>query len=488
MADFGNNLSFNILSTIKNIGKQAKEILSKANPQAEKIEKKMVQQAQTEVSNKNISNDNSKSTTNQTTANTGTTNQGVLNASNKPQNILTTNQQSNVNVQQQATPAQVDFQGPKDLPAYAGIANMSLKSWIAGRDNSILPKTESGEKELVITLLGIKGFQRQSYDGAGSDAGSDGGKNSKAYRLLGKNKTLLLLSHIFSGIEQTGTRETDILVNIANFNKLGSALGEEGDSLKTAEEKLSPPYPVDLQTLEKLDPKTIKYLNQLLALPAEFPQCLRLFAGDKVEISEKELWAFLLQRFEVAQSQLFGVDELLSISVSKFIPLLSEAFPLVLPLVLLYYPLPLPQVKEQYDFDNSWKKKNKKNEEDIIASCEIYYLSKTRGRFLIKLILTKSHELSMDIQTSPINNGIVRDLEFAISESMYLLKYPPSLADLNVLLAEEVYEATDKDEELSIVSTGPIRLEIVLGVYACLIVLNKLNEDPDPSGLIEMAE
>jgi hypothetical protein len=94
----------------------------------------------------------------------------------------------------------------------------------------------------------------------------------------------------------------------------------------------------------------------------------------------------------------------------------------------------------------------------------------------------------MDIQTSSINNGIVRDLEFAISESMYLLKYPPSLADLNVLLTKEVYEATDKDEELSIVSDGPIRLEIVLATYACLVVLNKLNQEPDASGLIEMTE
>ena len=422
MNDFGNKLSFNILSTIKNLGKQAKEILNKTNPQAEKVDKKLVQQSQAELSNKNVPADSTKSTTNQTTVNTGTTNQAVLNVSNKPQAILATDQKSNVNVEKHPTPAQVNFQGPKDLPAYAGIANMSLKSWIATRDNNALPKTDSNEKELVVTLLGIKGFQKQSYDGAGSDAGSDSGRNSKGYRLLGKNKTLLLLPHIFSGVEQTGTRETDILVNIANFNKLGSSLGEESDLQKTVEEKLAPPYPADIQTLEKLDPKAIKYLNQLLALPSEFPECLRLFAGDKVEINEKELWAFMLQRFEAAQAQLFGVDELLSASVAKFIPLLSDAFPLVLPLVLLYYPLPLPQIKEQYDFQDAWKKKNERNEEDIIASSEIYYLSKARGRFLIKLVFTKSHELSMDIQTSSINNGIVRDLEFAISESMYLLK------------------------------------------------------------------
>ena len=71
---------------------------------------------------------------------------------------------------------------------------------------------------------------------------------------------------------------------------------------------------------------------------------------------------------------------------------------------------------------------------------------------------------------------------------MFLLENSPKLADLNVLLTGEIYKATDIDEELSIISTGTLRLEIIIAAYSALSILNKTNEEPDPSGLIEMID
>ncbi|MBI3590440.1 MAG: hypothetical protein HY094_03555 [Candidatus Melainabacteria bacterium] len=493
MTGFGNNLSFNILSAIKNIGKQAKEVLNKEIfNKANQIEQttKNIQQAQANL-NQNPVNQSISLAENQSTLLTNNAaSQAALNTSNQPQTNLNSDIKNISNIQVKPTPSQAEFQGPKDLPAYAGIANMSLKSWIAGHDSKNLVNVEPRGKELTTTLEGIKGFQRQNQEGFDGD--SEKGRNAKGLKLPNRNKNLLILSHIFSDIEQSGSQETELFVNITNFKKLGSSL-KENESNSTEEElysdiKLAPPLPNELQKLDSLDPTQIKYLHQLLALPSEFPECLRLFAKDNIEINPRDLNSFLMQRLELAQGQIFGGDKFLNKTISDFVPLLKHIdFPVLLPLILLYYPLPLPNIKE-FDFLHEWRKKKKEANKDldIIASCEIYYLSKIRGRFLLKFLLNEKQELSFDVQTSAENNGIVQDLEVAVAESMYLLEKPPLLTDLNVMLTEEIYKATDLDEELSIVSTGPLRLEIVLAVYAVLIALNKLNDEPDPSGLIEM--
>jgi len=154
---------------------------------------------------------------------------------------------------------------------------------------------------------------------------------------------------------------------------------------------------------------------------------------------------------------------------------------------LLYYPLPFPYIAEKPEFLKEWKSKKKKNGQiSILASCNVYYVSNAMGRFLIKLELNEKHELSLDIQTSRENYDFINNLELAVAEGMFLLQNPPLLSDLNVLLSEEIYKATDINEELSIVSDGPLRLEIILAVYSILTVLNKFSNDPAPSGLIDM--
>ena len=95
----------------------------------------------------------------------------------------------------------------------------------------------------------------------------------------------------------------------------------------------------------------------------------------------------------------------------------------------------MPILKEKIDFIKEWKISKKEKREAIIASCEIYYASKVRGRFLIKFELTHDCELSVDIQTAKENNGIAKDIELAIEEGMFLLEKPPRLSELNVLLA-----------------------------------------------------
>lgn len=488
MGEFGNNLSLNILSKLKNIGKHAKEILSKHGPGEKQVQKvENVQDPKTTVS-KSLINTNSNVPVNQPTVNSPQVTQSALNSSSEPQVILTSNMKASQNVQNQTSPTQVEFQGPKDLPPYAGIANMSLKSWVASQETKTFAKTDSGEKLLTSTLEGIKGFQRKSYDPSGEHPEDE--SSPRIYR-LSRGKGLLLLSHIFSALEKSALSETELLININSFKKLGQALIEGDPSQKKqAETKLSPPIPDEFQNLDSVGLKQIKFLNQLLALPKGFPEGLRLFAKEGIQLSERDLHSFLTQRLHVVQEQVFGLDNFLSVNIANFAPLLNQAdYPLMLPLLLLYYPLPLPHIKHKDDDVFDWQgRKKEEYEENVLAACEIYYMSKTRGRFLLRFKLSINHELSLTVQTSSINNGIVSDIEKAVSESMYLIEYPPNLSDLNIFLTKEIYKATDIDEELSIMSTGPLRIEIILAAYAALVVLNKLNEEPDPHGLIEMLE
>lgn len=493
MSNFGNNLSFNIFSTLKNLSNKAKDVLQNKNQVQQPLEKDIQPNQQTQVKpnqSQTLLNTNSNIPLNQSTLTNNALNQTSLNTVNQNQTNLNMELRNNLNNNQpQATPVQGDFQGAKDLPAYAGISNMSLKSWIAGQDNNSMAKNESGEKQLTSTLEGIKGFQKQNYEGS-----DDGSNRQSGSSKLSKNKALLILSHIFSSVEQSGAQETEVLVNLSNFKKLGSSTNTEStlsQNENSDEVKLSPPLPGEFENQPNLDKLQVKYLHHLLSLPNEFPECLRLFAKDTIEIKPKELESYLIQRLELLQGQLFGTDSPINDVIAKFAPLLNQNdYSLLLPLVLLYYPLPLPVVKDNFDFLEEWaKRKNEENvTENIIATCEIFYLSKIRGRFLIKLKINDKQEFSFDIQTNEGNNGIVRDLETSIAQIMRLLEHPPLLSDLNVILTKEIYEATDSDEELAIVTTGPIRLEIILATYAILIVLNKLNEDPDPAGLIEMAD
>ncbi|OGI20082.1 MAG: hypothetical protein A3B68_00575 [Candidatus Melainabacteria bacterium RIFCSPHIGHO2_02_FULL_34_12] len=484
MTGFGNNLSFNIFSAIKNLGKQVKEQLNKVS--VEKSTEQSVNNLQQNKPVQSLVNTNSNIPLNASVLNNPAVNQAALNSTNIPQTNLNQEVKNTINTQVPSTPSQAAFKGPSDLPAYAGISNMSLKSWIAEHNNKSFTDLESGEKQLATTLEGIKGFQRQNYEGFDGDSR---GKDNQNLKQLARKKYLLILSHIFSAIEQSGIQQTELLVNLANFKKLGSSSEEGSNDDGQTENKIAPPIPEELNNLINLEPSKIKYLHQILALPNEFPECLRLFAKDNIEMNPKLLNNFLMQRLKYVQEQIFGDSNLLSKTIAGFVPLLNyNDYPLVLPLLLLYYPLPLPQIKDNYDFLSEWKKKKGEGaDEGIIASCEVYYLSRIRGRFLLKFLLKSNNEFTFDIQTRNENNGIVNDLECAIGEIMFLLEHQPKLADLNVLLTDEIYKATDIDEELAIVSSGPLRLEIILAVYASLLVLNKLNEEPDPAGLIEMS-
>lgn len=485
MAGFGNNLSFNIFSVIKNFGKQGKELLNKLNPSPNQIENTNINtQGNKPATGQTLVNTNSNIVINQPVLTSPGVNQSALNSINLPKTNLNQDTKNNANTQLPSTPSQADYKGPSDLPAYAGISNMSLKSWIAEHNSKGFAKLESGEKQLISTLDGIKGFQKQNYEG------SDDGSGEQALKQLAKKKYLLLLSHIFSSIEQSGMQDTGILVNIANFKKLGTSRNNNNETQDDSQDlnKLIPPLPAEINDLKILDSSNVKYLYQLLALPKEFPECLRLFAKDKLEINARDLNNFFAQRLKYVQEQVFNDSNLLNKTIAGFVPFLSpQDSSILLPLLLLYYPLPLPVVKEDFDFMKEWKKKDKTDSSrTVIASCDIYYISILRGSFLLKFELDDKNELSFDVQTAKQNNGIVKDLEDAIAESMFLLSEPPLLADLNVLLTQEIYKATDKDEELAISSTGPLRLEIILAVYGALIVLNKLSLEPDPSGLIEM--
>jgi len=423
-------------------------------------------------------NTNSSVPINQSTLTSPSLNQTALNTVNKP-NPNQTNDPSNTNPKEQGRNM---GGGAKDLPTYAGISNMSLKSWVADHSNRNFSNLQSGDKELTSTLDGIKGFQNQNYEGG--EEGRSGGEGRR-------NKNLLILSQMFANPDQVPMQETDLLMNLASFKKLGSNRNNEKMLESSVDEndfKKAPPTPNEPQFLDNVDSSQLKNMSQLLGFPKGFSEFLRLIAKDNIEINKKDLISFIEKRLKYVQEETFGKDKSLNVALAEFAPLMGKNNSPMLPLVLLYYPLPLPQVKGEELALSGWKKKKKEESQNIIASCDIYYLSEKRGRFLIKFELNDKDEFSFNVQTSDENNGVVKDIENAISESMNLLENPPALTEMNVLLTREIYEATDKNEELAIVSSGPIRLEIVIAVYSSLIILNSLNQDPDPSGIIDVVD
>ena len=487
---FDNNMSMNHLAAPANIGKKPGDSLNKLSINNEKQPPQLInnqnpQQIKT-APNQSLVNTNSNMTINQPVLNNPVVNQAVLNTTNTPQAALNTEVKNNLKIEVHPTPMQGEFQGAKDLPAYAGIANMSLKSWIA-QNNNYQGKSDVGKTQLASLLGAIKGFERKSYEEELEDGFNKKLKDSKQDR----RKTLVLLSNIFASMEQSGLQETEMVVNISNFKKLGKKIKnqESFDDESPFELKTPPPTPSEVDK-QKIHPDIkIKHLYELFTLPKEFPECLRLFANEYVEINPKYFKSFLLQRLKIIEDNLFTGNNSLNKAIESFIPLLNQGEnQLLLPFILLYYPLPFPGLNQRTDFTDEWKLSKKEESKTNIASCEIYYVSKMRGRFLIRLELNDQSKLSADIQTAKENNGIAKDIELAIEEGMFLLDNPPKLSDLNVLLTEEIYKATDIDEELSIISTGPLRLEIIIAAYSTLIVLNKLNDDPDPSGLIEMLD
>ncbi|MBI2995981.1 MAG: hypothetical protein HYY52_04680 [Candidatus Melainabacteria bacterium] len=491
MSGLESNLSMNLLQGLKGYLSKGNESNNLNQQQDNKpIDQvvKNIKDTQT-TSRESLINTNSNVLINQPVQESPLLNQSVLNNATLIHNKLTMDVRVDLNKNPQAlpSPSQLEFHGPSDLPAYAGVPNMSLKSWISEHNNKNFAKLETEAKELRATNIGIKGFLRQNYQGF------DSGTESK-----NRNKNLIILSHIFSPPEQSGYSNTELLVNICNFKKLGPSLKKEENSGKQDnpyEEKLLPPLPLELIKLSKVDLTKVKCLCQLFALPREFPECLRLFAKevkDKLEINDKDFNLFFMQRLKFVQERSLGQDKDINSAISSFTQLLNqENYPVLLPLVLLYYPLPLPYVRKDIDFVTKWKKKDPKTKdvyEAVVASCEIYYVSKTTGRFLLKFQLNNKDEFSFNIETSSNNKDIVNELERAITESMTLFEYPPLLTDLNVLLTKEIYKATDIDEEVAIVSNGPMRLEIILAVYSALIVLNKHSKEINPQGIIDVVD
>ena len=496
MNGFGPNISLNSFSPIRPPGQgqgqeeQLQNYLDESHNPVEEVAKNIQKDQAAQNQPQTNANVNVSVQLNQSALNNPLANQAALNTTSSNQSNL--DFKNNQNNQVQSTPQQHDFQGARDLPAYAGIANISLKSWIANHDNNkSFANLESGEKQLTTTLEGIKGFQKQTSQDSKDDSPS--GRSGKGLRHAKKNKGLLVLSHIFSNIEHGSCENTELLVHINNFKKLGSNIGQAKDGEVSKEVKLVPPTPNELHKLEHFDPFQIKYLHQLLALPNEFPEFLRQFAYDRIELNTKEMVSFLRQRFNIVKEQIIGVDDVLVNSIEQFLPLLASSSnnnQLLLPLILLYYPLPIPYLNEDKNVFNWISKKTENSSKKLLATCDIYYFSVSVGRFLIKFELNENLDFSFNIQTSGDNQGIVSDLENAIAESLCLLEHKPNLAELNVMLTDEIYKATDINEELSIVSTGPLRLEIILATYAALLVLNKLNEgfEIESDNVIELSD
>ena len=477
------NFSFGNLPIIKHMQRVGKEVLNKfnlninqnlpVNDAGKTLDPTHTNKLQSLV------NTNSNININQPMQSSPLITQGALNTSRETLTQgLNKDIKESMNLKLPQTSNQTTFQGPKDLPSYAGIASITLRSWIANQENKSYARLETLPEDLRTTLEGIKGFQRRSYNGQDDSSGNQ-------QKFSDRIRNLIILSHIFSSYELPCLTENEALSRITGFQKLGSDLSDSENLFE--EYRMLPPAPSDIQKLSVLDPGQIKFLYQLLSLPNEFPESLRIFAKEKIEINPNDLKMFLEHRLELVQEQLIGQDANLNKIISNFVPLLDQNnYSLLLPLVLLYLPFPFPNILKDYDYLANKKRKEQKKEKEIIASCDVYYFVTDRGRFLLKFELNSETELSFSIETSPENADVVQALEQAIAEAMFLLKYPPNLTDLNVLLTNQIYEATDLDEELSIVSTGPLRLEIVLALYSCLVILNKLNTALDPSGLIEM--
>ena len=480
MSGLDKNLSFGkSLPPVNNQNKKNKEILNKP------IEKEIGQNEQLsnaaiELKNtqaQSLANTNSNIPLNQSLLTSPALNQSSLNSANIPKQNLSNLNDTNTGKNILSTPSQLEYGGPSDLPAYAGIANMSLKSWIANNSTSNKPFSNN-ENDLTVLLDSVQGFQDSDYEEPDENESKNPSKNRK--------RNLLLLSHLFGCREQTSLQDTDLKVKFFSFKKLGSeAYSEDNESL--TDFKSTPPFPA---LAEVDDSSNIKpsYLYELFALPKEFPECLRLFANEKIILDKNYIDSFLQKRLGILQSKTFEGNKDVGNLIKAFVPLLNQnEYPLLLPFILLYYPLPIPYINNKFDFGSYWiKDEKKKTESDIIASCEIYYFSKKRGRFLIRFELDNKNKISFKVQADEKNNGIVKDMEIAVAQAMLVLQNPPALDRLNVLLTREIYNATDLDEELSIVSTGPLRLEIVLASYTVLLLLNKLSEESDPAGLIEM--
>ncbi len=415
-------------------------------------------------------NTNSNIPLNQTNLTSPVLSQTTLNTVNKPNINQNTNDAPKPNEQIRSSDS-----GTKDLPAYAGITNISLKSWASDQTTKNLSDLKSGEKELSATKEGIKGFQNQNYEGS-EDSGSN--KNQ------GRSKNLLILSQMFGNLDQGPLQETNLLINLTTFKKLGSNKNND-ENFSEEDLKKTPPSPLEAQFLDKVSAADIKSFSQILGLPNGFSEFIRLIAKDNIEIYKKDMYSFLEKRLKFVQEETFGKDKSINENIAKFAAVLGSELSPLLPLLLLYYPLPLPMIRGEEFIRKGWNKKNKSTK-NVIASCEIYYLSYKRGRFLISFELCDNEEFIFNIQTNEENNGIVKDIEKAIAESMDLLYTPPLLSDLNVLLTKEIYNATDNNEELAIVSSGPIRLEIVLATYSTLLILNSLQNDPDPAGIIDV--
>ena len=486
MTGFDNNFSVNLpfVSKSKNKEQQNKPpVQEKENNQQQQVDQ--LKQART-TPPQSLANTNSNVPLNQPVNASPVLTQAALNAADASK-AQTNAQQKDTSTSNntQPTPVQGEFKGPSDLPAYAGIANMSLKSWVANNTKDEGRKQTISKDDVTTLLDAIKGFERKHYEGDRSkDDVPDQSKSLKALQ-----KKLLLLSHIFGSKEQSASSETTMVSNVLNFNKLGKLnTSESSNEQNFYDLKSPPPTPAEeVKGKSNIDIK-FKQLYELFALPKEFPECLRLFAGENIEINFKYLSSFFIQRLKLAQEKVFSGDKPIKEAFSTFVNLV-HAQDMVIPLVLLYYPLPFPGIKQEKDLSEEWENKsklNEKSESEVIASCEIYYLNKVRGRFLIRIILNSQSEINIDIQTAKENNGIVHDIELSVSEGIYLLENPPKLSDLNVMLSDEIYKTTNQKEQLSIHSSGPLRLEVIIAVYSVLVILNKLNKESDPAGLIEM--
>ncbi len=490
---FDKNMSMNHLPQSA-IGKKPGDLLNKANIKNDKQNQPLTNlqnqnPQQTKITpGQSLINTNSNISISQPVLTNPAINQTVLNATNVPQKTLNAEIKTSSNSNQvQSTPVQGEFQGAKDLPAYAGIANMSLKSWVAQNSNQRNP--DISKTPLAELFEAIKGFDKSNYEEEDDEDPLQKLKDARE----GKRKALVLLSKIFGAEEHSGIEQTELAVNISNFKKLGKKFKNQNSLTdeKPFEFKTSPPTPAEAEKPLLASNVKIQHLHELFALPKEFPECLRLFAAENIEINPQYFKSFILQRLKIMEEHAFVKEKSLNKAIQKFVLLLNQnENQLLCSLLLLYYPLPLPVLKDNVDFLKEWKiNKNKKEKsEAVIASCEIYYVSILRGRFLIKIELFDNGDLTVDIQTAKENNGIARDIELAIEEGMFLLEKSPNLSELNVLLTGEIYKATDVDEELSIVSTGKLRLEIIIAAYSALSILNKLNIAPDPSGLIEMLD
>ena len=259
MSDFDKNMSTNHLTTSARLGKKPGD-LQKININAEKNTPQLNnttnnQQIKTTPSQSLVST-NTNVTINQPVLNNPVVNQSTLNTSNQPQIVSNTEVKNTLKQQVQPTPMQREFQGPKDLPAYAGIANMSLKSWIAQNNQNM---SDVNKTQLAGLFEAIKGFEQTSYQEESKNGIIKKINDAKQNR----RKSLILLSNMFASIEQSGSQETELIASIANFKKLGkkrknqeSTVGEKLFVLKSP-----PPTPEEVEKQKISEGRKVKHLH-----------------------------------------------------------------------------------------------------------------------------------------------------------------------------------------------------------------------------------